>query len=219
MALFGNSSDGEAQSNIIRIGEVSSIDPAKGTARVAFDDEDSMVSYDLPVIQRNTLENHDYWMPDIGEDVLCVFLPTGSEDGFILGSFYAEEVSPPANTENIRMVEFADGTKVSYNRESHELKATIDGTEIKANRDTVDITGAKTVNVESATAINIKSTVITLTMGGTTMTLNGGNAIITTQNITFTGDMNCTGNAKINGDLKVDGSIKASGSIREHQGV
>ena len=219
MALFGNSSDGEAQSNIIRIGEVSSIDPAKGTARVAFDDEDSMVSYDLPVIQRNTLENHDYWMPDIGEDVLCVFLPTGSEDGFILGSFYADEIRPPASTENIRMVEFADGTKVSYNRESHELKATIDGTEIKANRDTVDITGAKTVNVESATAINIKSTVITLTMGGTTMTLNGGNAIITTQNITFTGDMNCTGNAKINGDLKVDGSIKASGSIREHQGV
>lgn len=213
MALFGNSSDGEAQSNIIRIGEVSSIDPAKGTARVAFDDEDSMVSYDLPVIQHNTLENHDYWMPDIGEDVLCVFLPTGSEDGFILGSFYADEIRPPASTENIRMVEFADGTKVSYDRESHELKATIDGTEIKANRDTVDITGDKTVNVESATSINIKSSVITLTMGGTTMRLDGGNAVIDTQDITF------TGNAKINGDLRVDGYIKASGTIRENQGV
>ena len=213
MALFGNSSDGEAQSNIIRIGEVSSIDPAKGTARVAFDDEDSMVSYDLPVIQHNTLENHDYWMPDIGEDVLCVFLPTGSEDGFILGSFYADEIRPPASTENIRMVEFADGTKVSYDRESHELKATIDGTEIKANRDTVDITGDKTVNVESATSINIKSSVITLTIGGTTMWLDGGNAVIDTQDITF------TGNAKINGDLRVDGYIKASGTIRENQGV
>ena len=213
MALFWNSSDGEAQSNIIRIGEVSSIDPAKGTARVAFDDEDSMVSYDLPVIQHNTLENHDYWMPDIGEDVLCVFLPTGSEDGFILGSFYADEIRPPASTENIRMVEFADGTKVSYDRESHELKATIDGTEIKANRDTVDITGDKTVNVESATSINIKSSVITLTMGGTTMRLDGGNAVIDTQDITF------TGNAKINGDLRVDGYIKASGTIRENQGV
>ena len=213
MALFGNSSDGEAQSNIIRIGEVSSIDPAKVTARVAFDDEDSMVSYDLPVIQHNTLENHDYWMPDIGEDVLCVFLPTGSEDGFILGSFYADEIRPPASTENIRMVEFADGTKVSYDRESHELKATIDGTEIKANRDTVDITGDKTVNVESATSINIKSSVITLTIGGTTMWLDGGNAVIDTQDITF------TGNAKINGDLRVDGYIKASGTIRENQGV
>ena len=165
------------------------------------------------VIQHNTLENHDYWMPDIGEDVLCVFLPTGSEDGFILGSFYADEIRPPASTENIRMVEFADGTKVSYDRESHELKATIDGTEIKANRDTVDITGDKTVNVESATSINIKSSVITLTIGGTTMWLDGGNAVIDTQDITF------TGNAKINGDLRVDGYIKASGTIRENQGV
>jgi phage baseplate assembly protein V len=219
MALFGNSSDGEAQSNIIRIGEVSSIDPVKGTARVAFDDEDRMVSYDLPVIQRNTLENHDYWMPDIGEDVLCVFLPTGSEDGFILGSFYADEIRPPANTENIRMVEFADGTKVSYDRESHELKATIDGTEIKANRDTVDITGDKTVNVESATAINIKSAVITLTMGGTTMRLDNGHAVITTSDIAFTGNGQFYGDLKVNGDLKVDGTIKASGTIRENQGV
>ena len=219
MALFGNSSDGEAQSNIIRIGEVSSIDPAKGTARVAFDDEDSMVSYDLPVIQHNTLENHDYWMPDIGEDVLCVFLPTGSEDGFILGSFYADEIRPPASTENIRMVEFADGTKVSYDRESHELKATIDGTEIKANRDTVDITGDKTVNVESATAINIKSAVITLTMGGTTMRLDNGHAVITTSDIAFTGNGQFYGDLKVNGDLKVDGTIKASGTIRENQGV
>ncbi len=220
MALFDKDTDGnEAQSNLIRIGEVSSIDPAKGTARVAFDDEDSMVSYDLPVLQRNTLENHDYWMPDIGEDVVCLFLPTGSEDGFILGSFYADEIKPPASTEDIRMVEFSDGTKVSYDRSSHELKATIEGTEIKADRNTVDITGAKTVNVESATAINIKSAVITLTMGGTTMRLDGGNAVITTSDIAFTGNGQFYGNLKVNGDLKVDGTIKASGTIRENQGV
>ena len=220
MALFDKDTDGnEAQSNLIRIGEVSSIDPAKGTARVAFDDEDSMVSYDLPVLQRNTLENHDYWMPDIGEDVVCLFLPTGSEDGFILGSFYADEIKPPASTEDIRMVEFADGTKVSYDRSSHELKATIDGTEIKADRNTVDITGAKTVNVESANAINIKSAVIILTMGGTTMRLDGGNAVIDTTDITFTGNARINGNMYVDGDTNVHGDIKASGTIREHQGV
>ena len=208
----------EKANRLIKIGEVSSINPAKCTARVVFDDEDSLVSYDLPVLQRNTLENHDYFMPDVGEDVLCVF-PQGSDDGFIIGSWYAGDITPPASSEDIRMIEFKDGTKISYDRSSHELNVKIDGTTIKANRNTVDITGDKTVNVESATSINIKSAVITLTMGGTTMTLNNGNAVINTQKITFTGDMDCTGDAKINGDLKVDGAIKASGTIRENQGV
>ena len=33
--------------SLIKIGEVSSIDPAKCTARVVFDDEDSIVSYEI----------------------------------------------------------------------------------------------------------------------------------------------------------------------------
>ena len=42
--LFGNT-DNENLNRLIRIGEVSSIDPDKCTARVVFDDDDSLVSY------------------------------------------------------------------------------------------------------------------------------------------------------------------------------
>ena len=78
-----------------KIGEVSSIDPSACTARVIFDDEGSIVSYDLPVMQRNSFANKDYQMPDVGEDVLCLFRGNGFEDGVIIGSFYAGEVAPP----------------------------------------------------------------------------------------------------------------------------
>lgn len=197
----------EELNTLIKIGEVSSVDYARGTARVVFDDDDGLVSYDLPVLQHNTLHNKDYAMPDVGEDVVCVFLPSGGEEGFILGSIYAGEITPPESNGDKRAVEFKDGTKISYDRASHELTAEIEGTKIVANRETVDITGKSTVNIEGATAINLKGAVVNLTMGGTSMTLNNGNAVIDTKNITFTGDM------KVTGDLDVVGKINATGTV------
>lgn len=129
----------------IRVGEVSSIDPAKHTARVAFPDDEGAVSYDLPVLCRNSLENSDYAMPDVGEDVLCIFLPGGAEDGFILGSFYAGEVAPPTVLPDQRMVIFKDGTVIRYDRgDPHALDIIVDKTTIHIDRKTIDTHGAET---------------------------------------------------------------------------
>lgn len=108
--------------NILRVGIVSSIDPVAGTARVAFKDRSNLLSYDLPVLVRNTVENKDYWMPDIDEQVLCVFLPIGLEAGFVIGGFYSKNVKPPASTENKQAIEFKDGTRIEYDREEHKLQ-------------------------------------------------------------------------------------------------
>lgn len=116
--------------SLIKIGEVSSIDPAKCTARVVFDDEDGLVSYDLPILQRNSLKNHDFAMLDVGEDAIVLFFGEGQEDGVILGSIYAGEVTPPESTENRRTVVFDDDTRVCYDRQEHKLTVTIEGTEI-----------------------------------------------------------------------------------------
>ena len=61
------------ESDSIRIGEVVALNPVACTCRVVFDDDDSLNSYDLPVMQRCTYDNHDYQMPDIGEDVVVAF--------------------------------------------------------------------------------------------------------------------------------------------------
>lgn len=106
--------------NLIKVGRVSSVDPAAATARVVFEDQ-GVVSYDLPVIQHQTLKNKDYCLPDVGEHVVCLFLPTGNAEGFVLGAIYSDEDQPPGNDPGKRLVQFEDGTRVEYDRASHTL--------------------------------------------------------------------------------------------------
>lgn len=168
-------------SRLIRIGEVSSINPQKCTARVKFDDYDSIVSYELPVLQRNTLQNKDYQMPDIGESVLCVFLPNGTAAGFIVGSFYGGNDTLPEETENYRTVEFSDGTIIKYDRDAHELTAKIGNTKITANHQEV--------------LVNTANDIILTT---------GNNVKVNAPAITLNGDVNVTGTLTAKGDVVAD---------------
>lgn len=121
--------------NLIRIGTVDVINPAAGTARVVFEDRDDMQSYDLRVLKKNTLKNKDSWMPDIGEQVACIFLPTGLESGFIIGSYNTDDNPPPDGTENKRSTVFEDGTRIEYDRESSTLLADLGGSKIEATKE------------------------------------------------------------------------------------
>ena len=197
--LFRDENVQELLNGLIKIGEVSSSDPAMGTARVLFDDDDSLVSYDLQVLQRNTFKNHDYAMPDVGEDVLCLFLPTGTEEGFILGSLYAGEVMPKESSGDVRSVVFADGSRLSFNRSTSELDITIGATSIK-------VTG-QNVNIVAPTVIDLKAPTITLTMGGTTMVLSGSQASIKASNLVFEGNMSVAGNLSVTGNVSATGSV------------
>ncbi len=100
--------------NMVRIGWVSSVDEAQRTARVRFDDKvDSFVSAPLKVIKsapfipaknapqrtqeeqggtmEKAFEKHSHavtispWLPDVGDCVLCLYLPKENGDGFIIG--------------------------------------------------------------------------------------------------------------------------------------
>jgi len=106
--------------NLIRIGRVSAVNPEKATARVVFEAQ-GVVSYELPVLQWQTLKNKDYCLPDVGEYVVCIFLPTGNAEGFILGAIYSEENEPPANSSDKRVITFSDGTTIEYDRSTHTL--------------------------------------------------------------------------------------------------
>lgn len=79
---------------IIRYGKVSSVNKKDCSARVIFEDHDDNVSPELRVIVRNTMNKKDYWLPDVDEMVVCLFMPNGEETGFILGSVYSEVDKP-----------------------------------------------------------------------------------------------------------------------------
>lgn len=106
--------------NIVKVGKVSSVDPASCTARVIFEAQ-GVVSYDLPIVVSQTMKNKDYVLPDVGEQVLCIFLPTGNAAGFILGSLYSTVDKPALSSEDKRGITFSDGTHIEYDRSSHTL--------------------------------------------------------------------------------------------------
>ncbi len=159
------SAETDGRQDLIRIGEVTSVDTARHTVRVTFDDDDGVTSADLPVIVPNTLKNADYRLPDIGEDALCIFLSTGKEQGFVLGSFYSGEVKPPADSQDVRRVRFDDGTVLEYDRSAHKLTADVKGdvavtatgkVEITANGD-ITLSSGGSVTIAASGALNLQS--------------------------------------------------------------
>ena len=60
--------------NIVRVGIISTVNIETCSARVTFLDKQDTVSADLPVLNRGSMIVKDYWLPDIGEQVLCLFL-------------------------------------------------------------------------------------------------------------------------------------------------
>lgn len=132
---------------MIRIGNVSSINPSAGTVRVAFSDLDDQVTYELPVITRGSKSNKDYWMPDIDEQVLCLFLPNisghGVCDGFVLGTFYSRVDAPVESSENVHAIKFADGTVIKHDRRTGNLSINATGS--------IDIVAGGSVTINGAT--------------------------------------------------------------------
>lgn len=210
--------------DLIKIGEVSSVDPEKCTARVVFDDEDSLVSYDLQILQRNTYENQDYQMVHPGEDVVCLFLGSGQEDGFIIGSLYAGEIKPPEASLDRRTVVFSDDTRVCYDRQEHKLTVTIEGTEIVFNRQDGSITVPNAVTINCTTATVNASSSVTLDTPKTDITgvLNVTGLITGKGGLAVSGGggaaVTVTGNVKLQGQIEASSDVTAGGiSLMKHK--
>lgn len=110
---------------LIRVGTVSSVNAAAGSVRVAFAAQDDMVTYELPVITRGSKNNKDYWLPDVDEQVLCLFLPNvsgrGVCEGFVLGTFYSSVDAPVENSGDVHAVKYGDGTIIKHDRSTGKL--------------------------------------------------------------------------------------------------
>lgn len=202
----------------IKIGTVSSVNPAKATARVVFPDDDGLVSYDLQVMQVNGFRNQDYAMPDVGTDVVCIFLGSGTEEGFIVGAVYTDGNPPPESSMDKRTVVFKDGTRVSYDRATHTLSAEIEGTKIVADRQNVTITAPSAVTVNCTTATVNASASVTIDTPKTDITgvLNVAGLITGKGGLAISGGGGGAA-ATVTGTLKTTGDVVAGGiSLQGH---
>lgn len=119
--------------DIVRVGNVDSINPQNGTVRVRFPDMDDKVSKELKIIYSKTYLDKSYFMPEINEIVLCIFLPGTQEEGFVLGAFYNQEDTVPVSDPNKKAWYFSDGGIVEYDKAKGGLTINAIGkVEIKA---------------------------------------------------------------------------------------
>lgn len=121
-------------------------------ARVLFKDRDDMVSAPLQVVQTFTGSNKSIRMPSIGEKVACLFLPTGQEDGFIIGSIYEDDNEPPAENNAIL---FEDGSRIDFKEgvlNINMLQA------VNITTPTITLNGNQVINGNSKTQGNISAT-------------------------------------------------------------
>jgi phage baseplate assembly protein V len=143
--------------NLCRVGKVSKINGANGTVQVAFSDKDNLVSHELPVLFRKTKNDKDYWMPDVGEHVLCLFLASGLEQGFVVGAFYSATDAPPTTDPEKTVLQWKDGTKIEVDRKNKEIKINAAGKiNINVEGDTNLVCKGKTM-IDSTGEATVKS--------------------------------------------------------------
>lgn len=104
--------------DMFRIGMVSSVNGKNCTARVTFPDKEDMVSAELPIVVIGSYQTKGYWVPEVGMQVLCCFMPnpagTGMNAGFILGGFYSDQHQPEESNPNVRCLKVPDGSYIRF---------------------------------------------------------------------------------------------------------
>lgn len=118
----------QALSQYIFIGIVSSYGTEHpGTVIVTRPDQEDRTSAELYVMSRCTKDTKDYWMPDIGEAVLCILLPNtngkGPGEGFVIGAHYSEVDAPVETDTSVRSIRYKDGSYIVNDNGNIEIHA------------------------------------------------------------------------------------------------
>jgi phage baseplate assembly protein V len=118
----------DRMAQMIRVGFVNARQPEKMRVKVTVPDTTGaeLVTDFLPVLCPRACEDMQYDLPDVGDQVLCLFLPYGLEQGFVIGAMYGKQ-APPVQSGDKWHRKFKDGTWLEYDREQHKLVANVQG--------------------------------------------------------------------------------------------
>lgn len=178
----------------MKIGIVTAVGPADCKVRVQFQDQDAVVSDWLPVMQKKTLKDKVYWLPDLGEHVVCM-MDENQEFGVVLGAIYSDADTPPVSSQNKFHIKFEDGTFIEYDRAAHKLTAHVVGGTLDA---TVDVSA-------TITSPLIKAVASTKVLCDSPLTECTGNLLVA-------GGISCAGTyGSTGGKIQTPGDIQSTG--------
>lgn len=153
----------------MRVGIVKQQDLSMARVRVVFPELDQMMTYWLPIVVQKTQNDKAYWIPDIGEQVICMMDPH-YEAGVVLGAIYSQSDPTPVASANKFHLGFKDGAAFEYDRAAHVLSMSFaDGTSITYNA------GTSTLNLSGGAAASVQVSVpngVTLSSGGASIRIN-----------------------------------------------
>ncbi|EPP4908175.1 phage baseplate assembly protein V [Escherichia albertii] len=204
-------------------GIISDIDETSVRVRVTLPECDNLKSNWLAVLQRNSQDNKDYWLPDMGEQVE-VLLDDNGEDGVVLGAVYSTVDTAPVASRDKRYIQFSDGAAFEYDRSTHQL--TINGGIEKIVIEVIDRTNLTSPNVEvkaqqvtvTSDTVDIKAATVTVDAPMSTFTGN----VTVMKKLTWLGGMAGSGGignaATITGNVNVIGNVQASGTLQDSGG-
>lgn len=214
---------------LVRVGIVSSVHPDRGTVRVQLPDVHgdgtAFVSRELHVGFDKTCKDKQYHMPDVGEHVFCLFMPTGQEQGCVLRAFYSEADTVPVADPDKRHIAFQDGSWFEYDRKKHHLSGHVVNGSAKLEIDkdcTVNVGGDATVSVvgdllaeaegeatmRSDVLARVQAPQIQMLGNMSSSALGGGLATeIKLANVDHTGDVDQVGDVRQTGDYELVGTL------------
>ena len=135
---------------MFRVGLVKTQDVTNCRVRVSFPDRDQMTSWWLPVVVPKTEADKAYWLPDVGEQVVCM-MDEHDEDGAVLGAIYSTADTTPVQSADKVHWSFKDGTSLEYDRAAHSLSCSLPSATvtIAASGATIAIDGSGNVLITS----------------------------------------------------------------------
>ncbi|SCB71901.1 MULTISPECIES: phage baseplate assembly protein V [Snodgrassella] len=184
----------------LQFGLVEAIDAGRHMLKVNIPALENMHTDWLPMLTAAAGGNCFYSLPDVGELVACI-LDARGESGVVLGALYNQSDTAPAQSNDMWVKQFSNGTVISHDRKSGEVCVQTSGT----------------VVVEADTVL-VKASDITLDAPSTTAT----GSLLVQGKLTYQGGMAGSGGgsaaASIAGTIKVKGGdVVADGkSLKSH---
>ena len=138
---------------MFRVGIVQTQDIPNCRVRVTFAERNQMVSWWLPILRWGSQNDKDFWIPDIGEQVVCL-MDEHDEDGAVLGTIFSQVDQPPSSmTVDKRHLTAKDGSTFEYDRNSHTLAINV-----SPNSSTLNVTINGPANITAqAQSINLSA--------------------------------------------------------------
>lgn len=121
-------------SDVVRVGHISAVNHAEGTAQVVYKDRDNSLSPFMP------LWSNEWNPPEIDTMVYVIHLQNGGTRGMILVPPYTTGNRPVEGVAGIWRKDFGDGSYIRYDREEKRLDIVSDSVHVESLNIAGDLT-------------------------------------------------------------------------------